>query len=138
MFIAKISLILSKTFSFGFFSIAFLYLIYRQVLVQSFASFYDYYTTTCDENSSLDGRSMHDPFSGNRGQFNYAAIRTRLEKLRETLPRHSTSDDDDDEFDDARSTTTQSESSLDSEAEAEPETQEPASKEDKPNCGIRA
>ena len=81
----------------------------------SFHSFYDYYISTCNENSDLNCRPMLDPFDSKRGNFNYSSIKERLERLRSTIPRDASSDDDDDDEEEegARETHSQSDASSD-------------------------
>ncbi|CAF0970037.1 unnamed protein product [Adineta steineri] len=55
------------------------------VICKQFFDFYDYYVEVCTENMSKDGQPMEDPFHDRRGQFQYASILTRLNKLKATL-----------------------------------------------------
>ena len=55
-------------------------------LVQSlFPNFFDTYEITCQSHLHRDGQAMIDPFGEKRGHFQYGAILSRLNKIRENI-----------------------------------------------------
>ncbi|XP_070546542.1 ubiquitin-conjugating enzyme E2 Z-like [Ptychodera flava] len=57
----------------------------REVMEKSFPEFYDYYTSTVNDRLYLSGQTMQDPFGEQRGRFENATLKTRLEVIKKKI-----------------------------------------------------
>ena len=66
----------------------------RELVQSLFPNFFDTYEITCQSHLHRDGQAMIDPFGEKRGHFQYGAILSRLNKIRESIEERYVDDDE--------------------------------------------